>query len=304
MSGLPFLAHDETYRRLDQMRLAGRLPHGMIFLGPEGVGKRLVARHLAKALLCEQESEVPCGACRSCRQAAAGQHPDLWSLEPEGGRIKIDAIRELKKSLNLPPLVSKLRVVLIAEAHALNAAAANALLKTLEEPPPATYFLLASHAAGWVPRTILSRCQKVRFSPLPDPALAEILRAQGKALDPRRLRLAHGSARLALLLSETPEEWPDLERLWGDAEPLGLDEAYALGQSLNEAERLTPYLESLLLEAHRRLCAEDSPERRFALLTFAERILEFRREMRQNANPKLHLPRLLMFFKEPLESRL
>lgn len=303
MSELPFLAHRETYRHLDQLRATGRLPHALIFLGPEGIGKQLVARHLAKALLCEEKS-APCGACRSCLQAAQGQHPDLWSLEPDNGRIKIDAIRELKKTLNLPPLVSKLRVVLISEAHALNAAAANALLKTLEEPPPATYFLLASHAAGWVPRTILSRCQKVRFSPLPDEVLVEILRSQGKGLDPQRLRLAQGSARLALLLTETSEEWPHLERLWDGPEALGMDEAYALGQGLTEAERLNPFLESLLLEAHRQLCAEETPERRFALLTFAERILEFRRELRQNANPKLHLPRLLMFFKEPLESRL
>jgi hypothetical protein len=85
---------------------------------------------------------------------------------------------------------------------------------------------------------------------------------------------------------------------------LSFDEAYGLGQSLNEVERLLPFLEGLLLESHRYLTAEANPSRRFEVLTFAERILEFRRELRQNANPKLHLPRLLMFFKEPLESRL
>lgn len=303
MNVLPFLAHRETYQRLDGLRRAGRLPHALIFLGPEGVGKRLVARHLARTLLCEEDN-APCNTCRSCLQDAEGRHPDLWVLEPENGRIKIDAIRDLKKTLNLPPLVSKVRVALISEAHTLNVAAANALLKALEEPPPATYFLLASHAAGWVPRTILSRCQKVRLSPLPDEVLGEILRAQGKALDSKRLHLAQGSAKLALLLSESKEDLPSLERLCESSEALGLDEAYALGQSLNDPEKLVPFLEGLLLETHRCLCEDQIPERRFELLAFAERILEFRREMRQNANPKLHLPRLLMFFKEPLESRL
>ncbi len=191
------------------------------------------------------------------------------------------------------------------EAHALNAAAANALLKTLEEPPPATYFLLGSHAAGWVPRTILSRCQKLRCSPLPPEALAEILRRQGKEFDARLLRWAQGSARLALLLGEAEGELPSLDQLWGDREALDLASAYSLGQALNEPERLLPFLEGLLLEAHQYLTqGPDLPPRSFEALTFAERILEFRRELRQNANPKLHLPRLLMFFREPLESRL
>lgn len=298
----PFVGHREIHRQLEEWRQAGRLPHALMFLGPEGIGKSLVARHLAAALLCS-EKRGPCGACRSCQLFAKDQHPDLFELKPEGGRIKIESIRELKRSFNLPPLVSNARVVLIAEAQAMNAAAANALLKTLEEPPSATYFILGSHAAGWVPRTILSRCQKIRFSPLNPQELQAVLKSKGidgsKALD-----WAQGSAKTALALSEVEAEIPSLEQLWGESEGFGMAEAYTLGQNLYEAEKLQPFLESLLRETHQCLLEERHPERQFELLGFAERILEFRGQLRQNANPKLHLPRLLMYFREPLESRL
>jgi DNA polymerase III gamma/tau subunit len=191
------------------------------------------------------------------------------------------------------------------EAHALNQAAANALLKTLEEPPAATYFLLGSHAAGWVPKTILSRCQKLRFSPLPAGELEAVLRAQGREFSPDQLTTAQGSARAALRQADLPEDYPSLVSLYDRNSPFGVAEAYALAQDLSEGERLLPFLESLLQQAHQWLTGpngEAAPS--FELLTFAERILEFRREMRQNANPKLHIPRLLMFFKEPVESRL
>lgn len=300
---LPFVGHREIHRQLEDWRQAGRLPHALIFLGPEGIGKALVARRLAAALLCSERS-APCGSCRSCALLSKEQHPDLFELKPESGRIKIESVRELKRSFALPPLVSPSRVVLITEAHAMNAAAANALLKTLEEPPSATYFILGTHAAGWVPRTILSRCQKIRFSPLSQGELEEVLRAKGVSGPAKSLDWAQGSARTALQLGAVEADIPSLEQLWGESEGFGLAEAYTLGQSLYEAEKLEPFLESLLRETHQYLLEERHPERRFELLGFAERILEFRGQMRQNANPKLHLPRLLMYFREPLESRL
>jgi DNA polymerase III delta' subunit len=299
----PFTGHREIHRQLEEWRRTGRLPHALMFLGPEGVGKSLVARHLASALLCS-EKNAPCGTCRSCELFAKDQHPDLYELKPESGRIKIEAVRELKRSFALPPLVSQARAVLIAEAHALNAAAANALLKTLEEPPSATFFILGTHAAGWVPRTILSRCQKIRFSPLSAEELGTILKAKEISGARHSIEWAQGSAKAAIQLSEIEVEIPELEQLWGESEGFGLAEAYTLGQSLSEAEKIQPFLESLLRETHQYILEDRHPQRRFELLGFAERILEFRGQLRQNANPKLHLPRLLMYFREPLESRL
>lgn len=298
----PFIGHRDIHRQLEEWRQSGRLPHALMFLGPEGIGKSLVARNLATALLCS-EKKAPCGECRSCQLIAKEQHPDLFELKPENGRIKIESIRELKRSFAMSPLVSANRAVLIAEAHAMNAAAANALLKTLEEPPPATYFILGSHAAGWVPRTILSRCQKIRFSPLNPQELEAILRSKG-ATGGKVLDWAQGSAKTALALGVLETEVPSLEQLWGESEGFGMAEAYTLGQNMSEAEKLQPFLESLLRETHQCLLEERHPERQFELLGFAERILEFRGQLRQNANPKLHLPRLLMYFREPLESRL
>ncbi|HEX5033272.1 MAG TPA: DNA polymerase III subunit delta', partial [bacterium] len=212
---LPFVGHRDIHHQLEEWRRAGRLPHALMFLGPEGIGKALVARHLATALLCSEKS-APCGACRSCELLAKDQHPDFFELKPESGRIKIDAVRELKRSFALPPLVSSARVVLIAEAHAMNAAAANALLKTLEEPPAATYFILGSHAAGWVPRTILSRCQKIRFSPLSHAELETLLQGKGVSGAAQALDWAQGSAKTALQLGQVEADIPSLEQLWGE----------------------------------------------------------------------------------------
>src|SRR5262249_39627059 len=160
--------------------------------------------------------------------------------------IKIDMVRDLKKSFSLPPIMALARVVLIPEAHTLNQAAANALLKTLEEPPPATYFILGTHAPGWVPKTILSRCQKVRFSPLSRDELQEILQAQGQKPDFHRLAWSQGSAHLALQGQEVPSEFPSLAQLVERNDTFGLTEAYTLAQTLSEGEALLPCLERLL----------------------------------------------------------
>ncbi|HCU25566.1 MAG TPA: DNA polymerase III subunit delta' [Deltaproteobacteria bacterium] len=304
METLPFLGHREIFQALETQRRADRLPHALLFLGPEGVGKQKVARHLAERLLCH-DAKPPCRTCASCRLFISGRHPDLWVLEPENGRVKIDAVRELKKSLTFAPLAGTQRVILLPETHALNQAAANALLKTLEEPPEATYFFLVTHAPGWVPKTIVSRCQKVRFPPLSETELKAVLKSQGLEPDASTLNWAQGSAQAAIRLAAAAEKFPAVESLWPGPGGLSVDAAYTLGQSSAEDEQRYVFLDALLADTHRILTQGRAPEaRRFELLAFAERIFEFRRELRQNANPKLHLPRLLMFFQEPLGSRL
>ena len=135
------------------LQLVGRrerlsLPHALLLTGPAGVGKRQFAARLAAALVCEQEaiSAQPCGACRACGLAGSGTHPDIHWLEPEeeGKAIRIDAVRALIGRTTLTTQARGSRVFLISPAHAMNRAAANALLKTLEEPTASSNLVLVS----------------------------------------------------------------------------------------------------------------------------------------------------------------
>jgi DNA polymerase III subunit delta' len=160
-----------------------RWPHALLITGRRGLGKRLLALHFARALLCEapQQSGEACGVCPSCGYVAQGTHPDLQLIEPvtydeEGNRTPTDAInvervRELIEFSQLSPHRQRAKVGLIAPAEAMNAAAANALLKTLEEPPAGTYLLLVSHQPARLPPTIVSRCRRLP-APEPDRAAA------------------------------------------------------------------------------------------------------------------------------------
>ncbi|MDD5712476.1 MAG: DNA polymerase III subunit delta' [Smithellaceae bacterium] len=147
-----------------------RIAHAYLFYGTAGIGKRTTALTFATALNCPlaSESQTPCGECPSCRKIAHGNHSDVSTLVAEGQFIRIKAIRDLQDQMKFRPFEGKNRVFIIAQADKLNNVAANALLKTLEEPSPANILILTTSRLHLLPQTILSRCQHVRFNPLPE----------------------------------------------------------------------------------------------------------------------------------------
>lgn len=186
---------------------SGRMSHALIFRGPDGVGKQLFARGLAAVVNCRNRVEdQACGVCTSCKKYQSGNHPDFTVVQPEKGAIKIDRIRELCKSLSYPPYESAMRVVLLEDVHTMRQEAANALLKTLEEPPENNLLILTSDSSQEVLSTILSRCQSVPFYPLSLEETAQIIQAQGGDVDAGEAavlaRLAEGSPGKALALKD------------------------------------------------------------------------------------------------------
>lgn len=299
-----FYGHQKTYQSLQENFRLGRLSHALLFYGPEGIGKFKLAFELARFLLC-QTQENNCH-CPSCQLFAKAQHPDLILVDSQGERIKIDEIREIKKSFVIAPLIAARRVILIRDAHNLNVAAANALLKSLEEPPAETYFLLTSHALGALPKTIVSRCRRVSLSPLASSDLQKIAAAENLAYSAESLDRAMGSISRLARLSEIGDKIPPLRKLFPSREALGFDELYELVQNIVEEDKSLAWLTALESQVHEALTRhlDLKPSLRFALLTFSDKILQTRRELKQNANPKIVLTRLFMFFQEAQESRL
>ena len=161
--------HREAVARWQRWLDRNRLPHAVMLTGPEGLGKGDLAQALAAQALCRQPGEgQACGGCRSCELLAAGTHPDTVWIGPEEGsaQIRVDQIRELIHALTLTPRLGSRRVALIAPADAMNENAANALLKTLEEPGAAVLLLLVTARPQGLPATVRSRCQVLPV-PLP-----------------------------------------------------------------------------------------------------------------------------------------
>jgi DNA polymerase-3 subunit delta' len=199
---------------LRRMKKARRVPGALLFAGEEGVGKRLFALELAKALNCRQPSEQEaCDACPSCTRIMefvlpAADDRDahkkiIWSAHPDVGlaraynrAIPVDAMRDLEREANFRPYEGHARVFLVEDAEKLNEASSNALLKTLEEPPPTSHIILLTSRPAMLLPTIRSRCQAVRFSPLaPAEIEAYLLKDKKKKLSAEDARLLAHAAR-------------------------------------------------------------------------------------------------------------
>ena len=164
-----FIGNRKIIERLRNKLREDRFPHGLIFSGPAGVGKHTCALMIAKALNCVRASAGEfCDECPACRKVESGTHPDVLtiSVEDEATQIKIAQVRQLLSLLDLQPLEGRNKVFIIDPADLLNAEAANALLKGLEEPPENTFFILITVNVQELLRTVRSRCQTYNFTPL------------------------------------------------------------------------------------------------------------------------------------------
>jgi DNA polymerase-3 subunit delta' len=182
------LGHDRVKDLLSRGLRERRLAHALLFSGPDGVGKKRLALAAARALLCEGQDGDACGSCSACRRAERGLHPDVTLVQPVTANIKIDQIRDVVREVAARPFEARARAFVIDDAHAMTEEASNALLKSLEEPPPTSHVFLVSASPQSLLPTIRSRCQNLRMGPLPLALLEQHLR-EARGLSPTEARL-------------------------------------------------------------------------------------------------------------------
>lgn len=201
-AGAPWLA--ASREQLAQAWRGTRFPHALLVRGPAGVGKTALAEWIARLVLCDERTAAPCGQCASCQLLAAGNHPDLLrvGLEEDARQVKIESVRALAASLGMRSYRQGHKVALVAPADRMSTGAANALLKTLEEPAPDTLLVLVADQVERLPATIASRCQQLRIArPSPDTALAWLNGRERRTDWPACLELAYGAPLRAMAIA-------------------------------------------------------------------------------------------------------
>lgn len=313
MSWQRIRGHDALVRAFSHVIRRGRLAHAYLFAGPPGIGKRLFAIELAKALLCEhpyagkREVLEGCDQCPACIQIEAGTHPDfVFAQRPEEkNEFPVELMREVRERFILKPARGKGKVVVLNDAEDFNEESANAFLKTLEEPPPGSVLILITSNLDRQLPTIISRCQVIRFAPLPLAVVEEMLRTQKTEegepairadLIQRLVRLSGGSLGIAQALADpalwdfrralvtgltqSPVKSVELARAWMEfAEGAGKETAGQRKRSRLLLQLLIDFLSDVLALHQglppRRTEAEDRPLLdALAALTSSDRVME------------------------------
>ena len=312
---------ERQWQHLLQARAQGRLPHALLFSGPKGVGKEAFALAFSQSSLCPDRDDQgrPCGVCRHCHLLQSGTHPDFQWVRPEeeskSGEIKIEAIRELTGNAGLTAQSGGHKVIMVQPAHRMNTAAANSLLKTLEEPSRDTLIILLTDQPSRLLPTIRSRCQQLSFQ-IPDRQTAlgwladKIRHGKPETL----LDLASGAPLLALTL-DNEELLAGRQRMLGQflglaqkrEDPVSLAQSWSGFDHYLLWEWLTGWVIDLI-----RIKAVPNPPQLFnrdqaqalhnladklnseILQGYLEQVYEARSRMDGNLNPQLVLEKLLI----------
>lgn len=178
----PIIGHQKIVQFLQKSIEAGKIAHAYLFYGPENLGKKSVAKYFSQTLVCEENAKKPCGKCQNCQNFLKDIHPDVVWLRKEEDKkdISIDQIRALKGKIGLTGFTNGYKIVIIVNTEEMNKEAANSFLKILEEPPLKSIIILLANRLSNIPKTILSRCQLLKFSLVAKKEIVDYLKKEYK----------------------------------------------------------------------------------------------------------------------------
>jgi DNA polymerase III subunit delta' len=325
MADWGIVGHAWAVDLLAQTVQAGRVSHAYLVLGPEQIGKTTLAKAFAQVLVCERADGLRCGVCRACRRVTEGRYPDVQIIAAEKNWIQIDQIRNLQIDAAVAPLEGKRKVFVLEEIERATAPAANALLKTLEEPPSHVVLVLTSNRRDMVLPTVLSRCQILGLRSLPVEEVAAALQNRwGVDEDQAALlaRLSGGRLGWAVGAATEPQVWQtrskyldDLLTLTGEGYVGRLNYAEGLSRTNDNVETAlglwTTWWRDVLLVQHGQVEALMNLDRKSQLVQQAALyrpeqvqgaltdLVQTLRRVRGNVNLRLALDVLLLRLPKP-----
>ncbi len=266
-----------------------KLSHSYLFVGTQGIGKKMIATEFAKMILCLDDNKY-CNHCKSCIEFDTNNNPDFVLISPDGNNIKIEQIRDIQKRIQEKPIISEKKVYIIDNADLMTTEAQNCLLKTLEEPPEfAVIILIGSNSNTFLP-TIKSRCTIMNFNKISDEEMTKYLREKCdvKNIDQNMLYMYQGSIGKALELKEKQEEYKNIENIINNIYRYDLidfiNNAEILYKSKEEINDILDYINVILFNK-----AKDE-----YLYTNCIQIVEnTKKRLKQNANYDMSIDNML-----------
>ena len=242
------IGNDKIKDTLKKTVINQNIAHSYMFIGTEGIGKKLIAKEFAKRILCNNH-DLTCTSCKSCIEFESNNHPDFFVLEPDGNIIKIEQIRNMQKIIQEKPIISKKKVYIIDNADKMTKEAQNSLLKTLEEPPEyMTIILIGTNESLFLP-TIKSRCMIIHFEDL---SKAELRMYLNEDISDETLDIFQGSIGKLIKLKDKKEEYERYNKIIQNLDKLDIIEILNLADPIykakEEIDEVLEYINILLLK--------------------------------------------------------
>lgn len=249
------LGNDKIKEALKNIIINKNASHSYMFIGVEGIGKKLIATEFSKRLLCNSE-KIDCNSCKSCIEFDSKNHPDFLIIEPDGNLIKIEQIRNMQKKIQEKPIISKRKIYIINDADKMTKEAQNCLLKTLEEPPEyISIILIGNNESSFLP-TIKSRCMIIHFEPLKNAEIKKYLQTEFGTdsinIQDDMLDIFQGSIGKAIKLKDRGEEYQSYNKMIQNLDKIDIIELLNLAEPLYKAKEeiyeILEYINVLLLK--------------------------------------------------------
>lgn len=210
------IGHDKIKKQFEKSINNNNILHSYLFIGEEGIGKQLMAKELAKTILCTSKNDRPCDICKSCIEFNSNNNVNFQVIDTEGSSIKIDQIRNMQSKIAEKPVNSDHKVYIINDSELMTVEAQNCLLKTLEEPPSYITIILVTSNENKILNTIKSRCTKIYFNLLAENEIKTVLNGLNiNNITNSYLQACNGSIKKAILLKEKSEEYEQIDKIFG-----------------------------------------------------------------------------------------